>query len=85
MQIDNVRFGNGELPIEHVQELTLDATDVPFAEQTGGDRPMVVFQSRVVGVFGGEDEGAEEDAVEGPFLGLDRQVGFGTVDVDEGD
>lgn len=32
---------------------------------------MTVLQTRVVGVFGGDEEGAEEDAVESPFFGLD--------------
>lgn len=45
---------------------------------------MPILESRVVGVFGGEDEGAEEDTVEGPAFGLDREVGFAAADVDEG-
>ena len=44
---------------------------------------MTVLEGRVVGVFGGEDECSEEDAVESPVFGLDREMGFGTVDVDE--
>ena len=45
---------------------------------------MSVPERRIVGVFRGEDEGAEEDAVERPLFGLDREVGSGAADVDEG-
>ena len=41
-------------------------------------------EGRVVGVFGGEDEGPKEDTVESPVFGLDYEMGFGPVDVDEG-
>jgi len=45
---------------------------------------VTVIKGRIVGVFGGEDEGSEEDTVESPIFGLNREVGFGAVDVDEG-
>ena len=45
---------------------------------------MTISEGRIVGVFGGEDEGSEEYTVESPFFGFDCEMGFGTVDVDEG-
>ena len=33
MQIENVRFRNDEFPIEYIEELALDTTDVPFSEE----------------------------------------------------
>ena len=44
---------------------------------------MTVLEGRIVCVFGGEDEGSEEDTMESPVFCLDREMGFGTVDVDE--
>lgn len=45
---------------------------------------MIVLEGRIVGVFGSEDKGSEEDTVEGPVFSLDREMRFGSVDVDEG-
>ena len=44
---------------------------------------MIILEGRIVGVLGGEDKGSEEDTVESPVFGLDREMRFGTVDVDE--
>ena len=45
---------------------------------------MAVLESPIVCVFGGKDEGTEENAVESPLFCLDRKMGFRAVDVDEG-
>ena len=44
---------------------------------------MTVLEGRIAGVFGGEDEGSEEDTMESPVFGFDREMGLGAVDVDE--
>ena len=46
---------------------------------------MDVSQRRVIGVFGGDDQGTEENAVKGPVFGLYREIRPGALDVDEGD
>jgi len=80
---EEVGFGHGQVPVEDFNELAFDPSDVTFAERVGDHRPMDVFQSRVVGVFGGDNESAKENAVESPFFGLDGKIGFGALDVDE--
>ena len=45
---------------------------------------MTVLEGRIVSVFGSEDEGSKEDTVESPLFGLDREMRFGSMDVDEG-
>ena len=41
----------GELPVEDVEELTLDAPDIPLAEDPGAERPVDVLECRVVQVL----------------------------------
>jgi len=82
---EEIGFGNSEIPIEDLDELALNPTNVTLAEGAGDHRPMNVLQGRVIGVFGSDDESAEENAVKGPLLGLNREVGLGALDVDEGD
>ena len=45
---------------------------------------MAVLEGEIVRVFGSEDESSEEDTVESPLFGLDPEVRFGSMDVDEG-
>lgn len=72
------------MPIEHLEELAFYATDVLVSEETRRGRPVSVVEGEIVRVFGSEDEGSEEDTVESPFFGLDPEVSFGSMDVDEG-
>ena len=80
-----IGFGNGQVPIEDFDELALDPSDVALAESVGDHSPVDVLQGRVVGILGGDDESAEENAVEGPLFGLDGEIRPGALDVDEGD
>ena len=48
---EEVRLGDGELEVEDVEELTLDATDIPLAEDHGAERPMDVLQCGIVQVL----------------------------------
>ena len=82
---EEIGFGNGEIPIEDLDELALNPANVTLAEGAGDHSPMNVLQGRVICVFGSDDERAEENAVKGPLFGLNREIGFGTLDVDEGD
>ena len=45
---------------------------------------MTVLEGRIVSVFGSEDESSEEDTVESPFFSRDREMEFGSMDVNEG-
>ena len=85
MNHKEVGFGNGELPVDDFDELAFDPSNVPLAEGAGDHSPVNVFQGRVVGVLGGDDESAEENAMKGPLFGLDREIRLGPLDVDEGD
>ena len=63
---EEVGFGDAELEVEDVEELTLDAPDIPLAEDPGAERPVDVLQCRVVQVLQGgvsmnlDDVGAYE-------------------------
>ena len=46
---------------------------------------MDVFEGRVIGVLGGDNEGAEENAVKSPLFGLNGEIRLGALDVHEGD
>jgi len=85
MNDEEIGFGDGELPVDDIDELALDPSNIALAEGTGDHSPMNVFQSRVIGVLGGDDEGAEENAVKGPLFGLNGEIRPGALDVDEGD
>jgi hypothetical protein len=67
---EEIGFSHSEIPIKDFDELALDPTNVTLAECAGNHSPMDVLQGRVVGVFGSDDESAEENAVKSPFLGL---------------
>lgn len=82
---EQIGLGDSKVPVEDFDELALDPANVALAERAGDHRPVDVFQCRVVRVLGGDDQSAEEDAVEGPVLALDGQVRLGALDVDEGD
>lgn len=45
---------------------------------------MCVLEGRVVGIFGSDDKGTEEDTLAGPFLEGNAEVGLGTLDVGNG-
>jgi hypothetical protein len=81
---EEIGFGHSQVPVEDFNELALDPANVTFAERARDHSPMDVFESRVIGVLGGDDESAEEDAVKSPFLCLDGEIRFGPFDVDEG-
>lgn len=80
---EQIGFRDREIPVKDLDKLTLDPSDVSLSESTSDHRPMDVLQSRIIGVFGGGDEGAEENAVKGPLFGLYGKIGFGTLDVDQ--
>ena len=42
---------NGELPVEDVEELTLDTADVALPENASAERPVDVLERGVVGVL----------------------------------
>ena len=48
---EEVGFGDGELEVENVEELALDATNVALAEDPGAERPVDVLQRGVVKVL----------------------------------
>ena len=80
-----IGFGDGQVPIKDFDKFALDPSNVTFAKRVRDHSPMDVLESRVIGVLGGDDESAEENAVKGPFLCLDREIRLGALDVDEGD
>ena len=81
---EEIGFGNSQIPIENLNELALDPSNITFAKRVRDHRPVDVLQSRVVGVLGGNDEATEEDAVEGPLLCLNGEIRLGAFDVREG-
>lgn len=82
---EDIGFGHSKVPIEDFNEFALDPPDVAFAEGACDHGPVDIFQSRVVGVFGSDDEGSEEHAVKGPLLGLNGEIRPSALDVEEGD
>jgi len=82
---EEIGLGNREVPVEDFDELALNPSDIALAKGTGYHSPMNIFQSRVIGVLGGDDESAEENAVKGPLFGLNGEIRPGSLDVDEGD
>jgi hypothetical protein len=69
-------LAHAQLPVQHVQKLALNPSYIALLEDAGAERPVDVLERGVIGVLGGDDEGAEEDALEG-----DTEVGAGTGDV----
>jgi hypothetical protein len=51
VESEDVRFGNCEIPIQHVQELALNTPDVAFAKNARDECPMDVFQCRVIRIL----------------------------------
>ena len=84
---------DADVPFEEVEELFFHEVDFGGGEapgRVGGDGgvagPVFVFGGGVVEVFGGEDEGGEEDAVHGAghALGDWGEPGLQPGEVDEG-
>ena len=50
---EEVGFGDAELEVEDVEELTLDTPDVALAEDPGAERPVDVLQCGIVQVLQG--------------------------------
>lgn len=48
---EDVALCDGEVEVEHIEELALDAADVPFAEDTSAERPVHVFECGVIQVL----------------------------------
>jgi len=51
----DVILGDREIPVENLQELSFDPPHIPFAKDTGAQRPMNVSKSRIVGILGDAD------------------------------
>ena len=49
----DVILGDREVPVENLEKLPFDPTHIPFAKDTGAQRPVNVPESRIVGVLGG--------------------------------
>lgn len=81
---EEIGFRNTQVPVEDIDEFAFDPSNITLPESVGDHGPMDVFQRRVIGVLGRDDESAEENAVKGPLFGLDGEIGPGASDVDEG-
>jgi hypothetical protein len=82
---EEIGFGNSEIPVEDFDEFALYPSNVTLAERAGDHSPVNVLQGGVIGVFGSDDESAEKNAMKGPLLGLNGEIGPCALDVDEGD
>ena len=51
----DVILGDREIPVENLEKLPLDPAHVPFAKDTGAQRPVNVPEGRIVGVLEGAD------------------------------
>lgn len=63
---EEVRLGEAELVVEDVEELALDAPDIPLAEDTRAECPVDVLQRRVIAVLERGREVSVWDRREGP-------------------
>lgn len=68
-----------------MEKFALDATGVAFSENAGAERPLHIFEGRIIKVFVSYYESAKEDTFTSPFLEGNLKMGLGTVDVHEGD
>lgn len=48
---ENIVFGDGELKVEDVEKLALDAADIALAKHARTERPVDVFESGVIEVL----------------------------------
>ena len=48
----DVILGDREIPVENLEKLPFDPAYIPFAKDTGAQRPVNVSESRIVGVLG---------------------------------
>jgi hypothetical protein len=44
-------LADGQLPIENLEEFTLDTADIAFTKDTGAHGPVNIAKSRIVGVL----------------------------------
>lgn len=51
MMTENVIFGDRQLKVKDVQELALNAANIPLAEHAGTECPMHVFESGIVEIL----------------------------------
>ena len=49
----DVILGDREIPVENLKKLPFDPPHIPFAKDTGAQRPVNVSERRIVGVLGG--------------------------------
>lgn len=49
-----IGFGDGEFEVEDIEELTLDPTDIPLAEDPGAECPVDILECRVIQVLRGK-------------------------------
>jgi len=85
MVAQDVVFRNGELEIKDVQELALDAAHITLAKHTGAERPVDIFESRVIEILACHHDCAKKDALACPFFEGDLEMRFCSIDVDERD
>lgn len=57
---EDIILGYAELEVEDIEELALDAANVPLAKDTRAHGPVDILEGGVVQVLGCDDEGAEE-------------------------
>lgn len=68
-----------------MEVLAFDTADVALSKYTSAERPMCVFEGRIIQVLASNDERAKENTFAGPLLECNLEVGLGAVDVHESD
>ena len=62
---DDLILVDSQIVVEEVEQLLLHEVDLGLREHLGVSAPVLVLWRRVIEVFGGDDEGGEEDSVTG--------------------
>ena len=49
---EEIRFRHRELEVQDIEVLSFDPSYIPLAEDTGAERPVHVFECRIIEVLG---------------------------------
>jgi len=80
---EEIGFCDAQFEVKDVKEFAFDPSDISLPEDTCAQRPMDVFERRVIQIFGSTHQCAEKDPFECPFLECDVQMRFRPIDVRE--
>jgi hypothetical protein len=79
-----IGLGNTQIPIQHIEELTLNSPYIFTTKDTCAQGPMCILECTIVCIFRSNHERAQKYTLENPFFESDGEMWACAGDIDKG-